>query len=94
MYVCICNSISHREIEDAVKRGDVSSPACLRKRLGVGTECGLCLEFAEEFLSGALAQNLPCNAMAQQYESSTKISITATVLNRELPAASGHVEIT
>ena len=28
MYVCICNSISHREIEDAVKRGDVSSPAC------------------------------------------------------------------
>ena len=94
MYVCICNSISHREIEDAVKRGDVLSPACLRKRLGVGTECGLCLEFAEEFLSRALAQNLPCNAMAQQYESSTKISITATVLNRELPAACRHVEIT
>ncbi len=78
MYVCICKSVSSHEIKDAVERGDVSSLSCLRKCLGVGTGCGICLESAKECLSDALARNLPCDAMAQ-YESPTEIRITAAL---------------
>lgn len=78
MYVCICNSVSHHEIEGAVERGDVTSLSCLRKCLGVGTGCGLCLDFAKECLSDALARNLPCEAIAQ-YESPAEIEVSAAL---------------
>lgn len=64
MFVCICKSVSHREIEDAVDRGDVSSVACLKARLGVGTGCGTCLEFARECLTDALSRDIPTASAA------------------------------
>ncbi len=65
MYVCICKSVSHYEIEDAVERGDISSLSCLRTRLGVGAGCGVCLMFAKEYLSEALARNLSADEPGQ-----------------------------
>ena len=67
MYVCICKSVSHYEIEKAVKRGDVRSVSCLRKSLGVGTQCGTCLNFAKECLSETLTRHLMKNAQ-ESYE--------------------------
>ncbi len=77
MYVCICKSVSNHEIENAVERGDVTSLACLRRCLGVGTGCGICLESAKECLTDALARNLPGDAMAQ-YESLAEFRVSAT----------------
>lgn len=56
MYICICNSVSHHEIEDAVERGHVSSLSCLRKSLGVGTGCGICLGDARQCLFDAMTR--------------------------------------
>ncbi len=86
MYVCICNSVNHRQIEDAVKRGDVSSPACLRKRLGVGTGCGLCLEFAEELL-----MDIQLEERAPKGKSNLPAGETATQLAGQTPVSPHHI---
>lgn len=56
MYICICHSVSDRQIEDAVERGHVSSLSCLRRCFGVGTGCGICLHDAKKCLSDALSK--------------------------------------
>ena len=46
MYVCLCKSIKDSEIRDAVENGH-SSIEALAEKLGVGTCCGCCLEYAQ-----------------------------------------------
>ncbi|BFM39442.1 (2Fe-2S)-binding protein [Synechocystis sp. LKSZ1] len=53
MYICICRGITERDIAQAVQQG-VSSPEQLAETMGVGADCGCCLNHACQ----ALAQNL------------------------------------
>lgn len=41
MYVCICKAITEKQIEEAAQTASSLSEVC--KKLGVGSECGLCL---------------------------------------------------
>ena len=49
MYVCLCNSITDREIRRAAKNG-AGNLYELQQSLGVATNCGTCAQMAEEIL--------------------------------------------
>ena len=49
MYICVCKSVTEREVVQAVRQGADDLPA-LQNRLGVATGCGQCACDAEELL--------------------------------------------
>lgn len=51
MYICICNAISERQVQEAVAQG-ASELSDLQASLGVATCCGHCAEVATEYLPG------------------------------------------
>lgn len=53
MYVCLCNNVTERDIEQAVRCG-ARSLNCLASQLAVSTCCGQCREYADECLRSAL----------------------------------------
>ena len=56
MYVCVCNSVTDREIRRAVERG-CDSMAKLRNELQVATCCGKCEACAREMLRECLSES-------------------------------------
>lgn len=57
MYVCICNAITDREIQETVAAG-ASTLADLQVQLGVATCCGCCRELASSYLKSSNTQNI------------------------------------
>ena len=55
MFVCICNAITDRQIQETVAAG-ASSLSDLQAQLGVATYCGCCSDLAASFLTGSNAQ--------------------------------------
>ncbi|XOV90313.1 MAG: bacterioferritin-associated ferredoxin [Pseudomonadota bacterium] len=49
MIVCVCKRVNSSQIRDAVEKGAVDVSAVSRK-LGLGTGCGRCVEFAERMI--------------------------------------------
>lgn len=49
MFVCICNAISDRQIQEVVATG-ANSLEDLKSQLGVATCCGCCSDLASSFL--------------------------------------------
>ena len=41
MYICLCNGITEKMLEDAMKDGRPTNEAL--RSLGVGSDCGICL---------------------------------------------------
>ena len=54
MYVCVCNSVTDRQIREAVEQG-CNSMAKLRNELNLATCCGKCESCARKVLSECLA---------------------------------------
>ena len=54
MYLCICKSVTDRQISEAVELG-ARTMGDLSIRLGVGMDCSKCLDSARECLEAALA---------------------------------------
>lgn len=52
MYVCLCNSVTDRQIRKAVKQG-VDTFDKVRSELGVATCCGQCEHHAREVIMDA-----------------------------------------
>ncbi|MBQ77194.1 MAG: (2Fe-2S)-binding protein [Cellvibrionales bacterium] len=52
MYICLCNRITESEIDQAIHNGSDSLRA-LQQNLSLGTNCGCCLEVANEMLKEA-----------------------------------------
>ena len=50
MYVCLCNAITDRQIQDTVAAG-ANSLTDLQAQLGVATSCGCCADLASSFVS-------------------------------------------
>lgn len=46
MYVCICNGITDKQIQEAVTSRSSNNPKEILKSLGVGSDCGTCVEDA------------------------------------------------
>ncbi len=49
MIVCVCHRVSEADIREAVREGDRCLDA-LGRRLGVGTGCGSCLDYARDLI--------------------------------------------
>ena len=54
MYICICNAVSDRQIQNAVSDG-ARSVDDLHRLLSVGSQCGNCKDCAKQCLKEALA---------------------------------------
>ena len=52
MYVCICNAVTQRQVEQSAREG-ARSVEELTATLGVGAGCGRCRECAAEMLQSA-----------------------------------------
>ncbi|MDZ7841626.1 MAG: (2Fe-2S)-binding protein [Gammaproteobacteria bacterium] len=55
MYICLCKSLTDRDIHHGVLRGEVACMQSLRERLGASTGCGSCAAAARQCLDEALA---------------------------------------
>lgn len=59
MYICVCNSVTDRDIQKAVDSG-ASSLDDLKSELKVATCCGCCADCAKNLLRGAHSKsNVP-----------------------------------
>jgi bacterioferritin-associated ferredoxin len=61
VYLCICKSVSDRQIREAVELG-ARTIGDLNIRLGVSAECGKCTDSVREFLDACLAASSPTSA--------------------------------
>lgn len=50
MYVCICKGITDQQIQEAVTSRNSNNPKEILKALGVGSDCGTCVEDAVKTL--------------------------------------------
>jgi bacterioferritin-associated ferredoxin len=50
MYICICKGITEKQIQDAVTSRNCNNPKEILKALGVGSDCGTCVEDAVQSL--------------------------------------------
>lgn len=55
MYVCLCKGITEEKIENLVNQGLPSSEVI--KRLGVGSDCGICVVDALQKIQNKAASN-------------------------------------
>lgn len=51
MFICLCNAITERQVQEAVASG-ASTLSDLEARLGVGGCCGCCRDTATDYLPG------------------------------------------
>ncbi|MCX7672619.1 MAG: (2Fe-2S)-binding protein [Thiobacillaceae bacterium] len=49
MYVCICQSVTERQVREAARQG-LRTVKALKERLGVASECARCARCAHEIL--------------------------------------------
>lgn len=61
MYVCICNQVTDKQLQQAVSDGAHTIQA-LQRALGIGATCGGCLSFATSELNESLSDLLKNNA--------------------------------
>ena len=50
MYVCICKGITEKQIQEAITSRNTKNPKEVLKALGVGSDCGTCVEDAVKTL--------------------------------------------
>lgn len=50
MYVCLCYGVTDSQIREAIESG-ADSRAALRRKLGVGSQCGCCREQVAELVA-------------------------------------------
>jgi len=61
MYICICNAITDRHIETAVREGALTVED-LQRTLALGSQCGSCKACAKECLKAIHQQNRTLSA--------------------------------
>ncbi len=62
MYVCVCKAVSDQHIKCAVECGRCGSLEDLVVQLAIGTQCGRCLECAQEHLEKVLSDKQKCSS--------------------------------
>jgi len=61
MYICICKAITDTQIRAAVDNGD-NSVCKLRKKFGLASSCGSCIEMTESILQENQKKETKANA--------------------------------
>ncbi len=66
MYVCICNAVTEKQVNEAIDAGAKTVKA-LNSQLGIATQCGSCVGCAKACLAKARKQkseNKPTNVFS------------------------------
>ena len=50
MFVCVCYGITDKQIQSAVENDGVGNIRELKRSLGVGGNCGTCIEIAQQII--------------------------------------------
>lgn len=50
MFVCLCHGITDTQIEAAVRTNGVGNMRELKCMLGVGSQCGSCIDMAQDII--------------------------------------------
>lgn len=58
MYVCICHAVTEKQVRQAVSDGAVDVKT-LKQKLGVGSECGRCIQATLEVIQSQMDTE-PC----------------------------------
>ena len=53
MYVCICHAVTEAQVRQAVSEG-ATDVKTLKRKLGVGSECGRCIQTTLEVIQSQL----------------------------------------
>jgi bacterioferritin-associated ferredoxin len=54
MYVCICHGITDLTIKQVVREDGVGNMRQLREKLGVGSQCGKCVQMAQSMIDSVI----------------------------------------
>ncbi|WJG08182.1 bacterioferritin-associated ferredoxin [Aliiglaciecola sp. LCG003] len=54
MYVCLCHGITDKKIKQAVREDGVGTTRELRMKLGVGSQCGRCIQMAQDIIDSTI----------------------------------------
>ena len=54
MYVCLCYAVTDTQIKNAVREQGVGSMRELRKTLGLGGQCGKCVQMAQQLIDSTI----------------------------------------
>ncbi len=57
MYVCICKGITQKQVEEAIAARKGQSAKNIMRALGIGSDCGTCLEDAIQQMLQASNKN-------------------------------------
>ena len=85
MYLCICKSVSDRQIRQAVEQGDRSF-GDLSALFGVGLDCGKCTESINVWLQDCLTAVLPSRLVRAETAPLTTPPLPAPDVKKPAPA--------
>ncbi|WP_088331727.1 bacterioferritin-associated ferredoxin [Lacimicrobium sp. SS2-24] len=54
MFVCLCHGITDKHIASAVREQGIGTMRELRKQLGVGSQCGKCVQLAQQVIDNTI----------------------------------------
>lgn len=54
MFVCMCYGITDKQIKNAVETHGVGNVRELRKVMALGSQCGKCIELAQEIVDNTI----------------------------------------
>lgn len=54
MYVCMCYGVTDKQIKNAVETHGVGNTRELRNLMGLGSQCGKCIELAQEIIDNTI----------------------------------------
>jgi len=57
MFVCLCHGITDTQIKEAVRTHDVGNMRMLKSMLGVGSQCGSCIETAQNIIDTTIVDD-------------------------------------
>ncbi|MFT4652625.1 MAG: bacterioferritin-associated ferredoxin [Kangiellaceae bacterium] len=57
MFVCLCHGITDTQIENAVRTQGVGNMRELKSALGVGSQCGSCINMAQDIINYTIVDN-------------------------------------
>lgn len=56
MYVCLCNKVTDKQIQRAIRKGAADTIMDIMEQLDVGNNCGSCLEHAVQVIDETKAE--------------------------------------
>jgi bacterioferritin-associated ferredoxin len=54
MYVCLCHGITDKAIKQAVREEGIGNVRQLKHLLGVGSQCGRCIQMAQNIIDNTI----------------------------------------